>query len=223
MGWGNRSGHRERASKGNGRLTSETLSEPGPVTADDLAALLAADPGETERFVRRHTGWMFAVAARILGDGGLAEDAVQNAYSNIFKSLATFQGQASLKTWMHRIVINEALMLARRQKRYRIESLEQLLPEFDRSGCRIEPAWTTIETPETLLRQTETLNTVRRHVDQLPDNYRIVLLLRDIEELSTADVANLLDLSEATVKIRLHRARAALKKLLQPLIGSGVL
>lgn len=187
--------------------------------ADDLLEQLRrADRTEVGRFVRHHGAWMLAVSLRILKDEGHAEDAVQNAFACIFRKLETFEGGSSLKTWMHRIQINEALMLLRKQKRRKEEPIDDLLPEFDAGDCRAMDEWTSEQSPEALMQVAQFQETVAELIDQLPDNYRIVLLLRDIEELSTAEVAQMLELSEANVKVRLHRARSALKKLLEPLI-----
>ncbi|MGI9350953.1 MAG: sigma-70 family RNA polymerase sigma factor [Rhizobiaceae bacterium] len=183
-----------------------------------LTNLKDGNASHTQNFVREHIGWMLAVAFRILKDTELSEDAVQNAFVNIFKSLEKFEGRSQLKTWMHRIVVNESLMLLRKRKRLHEISIEEHLPEFDERGCRIEDPWTKIETPEALLQQSQVKEKISELIDALPDIYRIVLTLRDIEEMSTMEVAELLDMSETNVKVRLHRARAALKKLLEPLM-----
>jgi len=183
-----------------------------------LDALRTGDAAAIEAFVRQNTPWMLRLANRILRDQGLAEDAVQAAFASIFRALGRFEGRSSLKTWMHRIVANQALMQLRKDRRLQEMSIDALLPEFDISGCRIEDDWQTVETPEALLEKAQTKGTVLALIDTLPDAYRIVLVLRDIEELSTAEVAEMLELTEANVKVRLHRARAALKKLLEPLI-----
>jgi len=154
----------------------------------------------------------------MLRDQGLAEDTVQAAFASIFRTLGKFEGRSSLKTWMHRIVANQALMQLRKARRLQETSIDALLPEFDASGCRVEEAWRIVETPEALLAKSQTKGAVLALIDTLPDTYRIVLVLRDIEELSTAEVAEMLELTEANVKVRLHRARAALKKLLEPLL-----
>ncbi len=192
-------------------------AEPG--SDDDIVIdLKSGRAATTERFVRDHIGWMLAVANRILRDAHHAEDAVQNAFAKIFDNLSSFDGRAALKTWMHRIVVNESLMLLRKAGRMETVPIEDLLPVFDANGCRIEDRWMTVETPESLMLQSDTRALVTAKIDQLPDNYRIILLLRDIEELTTAEVAALLGISEANVKVRLHRARAALKRLLEPLL-----
>ncbi|WP_419910189.1 sigma-70 family RNA polymerase sigma factor [Hoeflea sp.] len=189
-----------------------------PDDAEAIAAIANADPAATERFVRSHAGWMLAVATRIVRDAHHAEDAVQNAFAKVFDNIGSFDGRSALKTWIHRIVVNESLMLLRKDKRSQTVAIDELQPVFDNSGCRIEDRWTTMETPESLLVQSDIRAQVNGKIDLLPDNYRIILVLRDIEEMTTQEVAQLLDISEANVKVRLHRARAALKQLLEPMI-----
>lgn len=184
----------------------------------ELRAVRANDRAATERFVRAHAGWMLAVAQRIVKDMGHAEDVVQNAFASIFKNLDKFEGRSSVKTWIHRITVNEALMVLRNQRRATTNDVDHLMPVFDENRCRIEDDWGNPETPQAQMEKAQTRALVSERIDQLPDKFRIVLVLRDIEELSTSQVAEMLDLSEANVKIRLHRARAALKKLLEPLI-----
>ncbi len=176
-----------------------------------------------EEIVRCNTAWMVAVAQRILKDRALSEDAVQVAFSKIYRSLDGFEGRSSLRTWMHRFVVNEALMLLRKQKRVNEQPLDPLLPEFDRNGCRVDDPFALSGTSEDHLHSRQVRDIMKEKIDELPDQYRIVLVLRDIEEMSTIEVAEALGLSEANVKVRLHRARAALKKLLEPMMRGGAL
>ncbi len=200
----------------------EQITKP-PAGASALEALRAGERGATEAFVRQHAGWMLALAHRMLRDSAAADDAVQNAFASIFKNLQSFEERSSLKTWMHRIVVNEVLMLMRKTRRLREEPLDELLPVFDDNGCRIESDWATFQTPEAVMQESQTAAKVTELINTLPENYRIVLMLRDIEELSTGEVAEMLNMSQANVKVRLHRARAALKKLLEPLMGGHAL
>jgi RNA polymerase sigma-70 factor (ECF subfamily) len=181
--------------------------------------LIGKDRATTERFVRCNLGWMLAVAKRIVVDTAIAEDVVQEAFSSVFENLDSFRGDSSLKTWIHRIVVNQALMALRKQRRRNEQPIDQLLPQFDDNGCRIDdPAMLSqsAETPEALLMSNDRKQQVLSSILLLPESYRIVLMLRDIEELSTSEVADATGLTEANVKVRLHRARAALKKLLSP-------
>ena len=176
-----------------------------------------------EKLVRENIGWMLSLANGLLRDAAKAEDVVQSAFANIHKGLETFENRASIKTWMHRIVVNEALMALRKSNRLKEQPLDELTPEFDANGCRVLSEVVTWNTPETELTSQQTLAIVRHEINSLPEAYRLVLLLRDIEGIPTTDVAEVLDLSTANVRVRLHRARAALKKRLEPLILRGAL
>ena len=199
------------------RSHGKSRSDP-KLDRDIISDLKRGDGPSTDTFVRENIGWMLASARRILRDRFLAEDCVQASFINIFKSLDGFKGRSSLRTWMHRIVVNQALMSLRARNRLQEKSIDDLLPAFDANNCRLEDPWTTQETPESLLVQSQTAESVLSLIDGMPDIYRIVLLLRDIEELSTTEVAEILELSESNVKVRLHRARSGLKKLLEPLL-----
>ncbi|MEP5759016.1 MAG: sigma-70 family RNA polymerase sigma factor [Litoreibacter sp.] len=194
------------------RVTASDDTEGSILTKDENELIIEQLP----QFVREHSDWMLAVAYRILLDRSLAEDVVQTAFSKIFAKLDTFEGRSKLRTWMHRIVTNEALMMLRKIKRRNEQSIDELLPVFDGGGCRVEFEQGDSSTPENLLSRRETHDQIRHAIMSLPEKYRIVLCLRDIEGLSTIEVGNALELSEANVKVRLHRARAALKKLLEP-------
>ncbi len=182
----------------------------------------ASDRARTQVFVRTHIGWMLQLARRYLRETALAEDAVQNAFTKVFAKADQFEGKSGIRGWMRRIVVNEALMLLRKRKASGDDAaIDLLLPRFDRNDCRIEEPWSTLPTPEQLLVNKQSRQLVLDAIDNLPASYRAVLLLRDIEERSTAEVADLLEISEANVKIRLHRARAALKSLLEPVMRKG--
>lgn len=193
-------------------------------TDDDalLPALRAGDAEAAEILVRTHAPWMLSVARRILRDGGLAEDSVQEAFIQAFRGLAGFEGRSSLRSWLHRILVNQALSKLRSRKRRREEPIDELLPDFDATSCRVEAARPAPAAPDEILAQKDRRALVREMIERLPESYRIVLQLRDIEELSTEEVAAALELTTANVKVRLHRARAALKKLLEPLLAGDL-
>ena len=108
--------------------------------------------------------------------------------------------------------------LSAQLKRLEEQPIDDLLPEYDRTACRIEPPGRGLESPEDIVAQGRMRDLIRRKIGELPESYRIVLMLRDIEEIETAEVAKMLEISESNVKVRLHRARSALKKLLEPLL-----
>lgn len=182
----------------------------------------AAGQLDAEALVRDHIGWMLTLAENILRDRGLAEDAVQNAFVAVFRGLDRFEKRSSLKTWLHRITVNAALDRLRHAGRLAEQSIDDLLPDFDQYDCRIEPPWSDMVSPQEVAESADLQRLVQQKIDDLPDAYRIVLQLRDVEEYDTGEVAEMLNLSPANVKVRLHRARAALKKLLEPVLRGEV-
>jgi RNA polymerase sigma-70 factor (ECF subfamily) len=186
-----------------------------------LARLRAGDGKAFEVLVRGHGGRMLTVARRLLRNEEDARDAVQNALLSAFRNVGRFEGQAQLGTWLHRIVVNAALMKLRGQRRRPEASIEELLPRFRGDGHHEGPVleWSRRGDDEVARRERRAL--VRRSIDRLPDSFRVVLLLRDIEELDTGETARLLGISETAVKVRLHRARQALRTLLDPHFRRG--
>ena len=184
----------------------------------------AAQDKETqaELLVRDNIAWMLALSERMLRDRGLAEDAVQEAFIAAFRGLDNFERRSTLKTWLHRITVNASLTKLRQLKRLAEKPIDEYLPEFDRHDCRIEAPWTNLTPLQEVLENDDLCATVRKAIDALPESYRIVLQLRDIEGYDTNEVAELLEISGANVKVRLHRARAAIKKLLEPVLRGEV-
>ena len=191
----------------------------------DEAALLtrmrAGDDGAFETCVRTYCSRLLVVARRILRNEDDANDAVQDAFLSAFKGISQFKGQAQLGTWLHRIVVNAALGRLRSLQRHPEKSIEDLLPHFGEGEHQLDPPVPWRVTPETILQGEETRTLVQRCIGQLPETYRIVLLLRDIEGLATEETAQVLDTSTAVVKTRLHRARQALRTLLDPYFREG--
>jgi RNA polymerase sigma-70 factor (ECF subfamily) len=189
------------------------------------AALLArVQAGEDDAFeacVRTYCGQMLRVARRILRNEEDANDAVQDAFLSAFKGITQFKGQSRLGTWLHRIVVNAALGRLRNLQRHPEKSIEDLLPHFGEGEHQIDPPVPWQATPATTVQSQETRELVQRCINQLPETYRIVLLLRDIEGLATEETARILQTSTAVVKTRLHRARQALRSLLDPHFRRG--
>lgn len=192
-------------------------SEPPSPGGDGalVARLRAGDDHAFELLVRRYGGRMLATARRFVGAEDDARDVVQEAFLAAFRAIDGFAGNAQLSTWLHRIVVNTALMKLRSRRRRREESIDELLPRFDDEGHWIEPRSQPEASIETALERRETREMVRRAIDRLPVNYRSVLVLRDIEERDTDEAAVLLGLTPNAVKVRLHRARQALRTLLE--------
>ncbi len=185
-----------------------------------LATNSRMDPADidTEQLVRENISWMLALAERLMGERSAAEDVVQDAFMVAFRGLAKFEGRSTLRTWLHRITVNTSLDHLRRIKRRAEQTIDPLLPEFDRHECRVEAPWSSLLPLSAVLENEELRMQVNTAVATLPESYRTVFLLRDVEGYDTDEVATLVGISQANVKVRLHRARAALKKLLEPIL-----
>lgn len=156
---------------------------------------------------------MLAVATRYLSKKEDAEDAVQEAFVSVVRSIDGFSRASGLDTWLHRIVVNCALMSLRRRRRKPLTSIEDtVLDEVS------ESPWRRWEAPPAheILARSELKTTIREEIALLPEPQRTVLLLRDVEGLELKEIAGLLELGVSTVKIRLHRARQALQARLGP-------
>lgn len=180
-----------------------------------LAALRRGDERAYEDLIRSFGPRLLATTRRLLSNEDDATDAVQETFLSAYRALDKFDGKARIYTWLHRIATNAALMKLRRRSRKPESSIEEMLPAFDDTGHFVEPPrpWSgPVESAE----RGETRSLVRDAIERLPDNYRTVLVLRDIEELDTSEVADILEITTNAVKVRLHRARLALRQLLDP-------
>ena len=166
--------------------------------------------GETSLFeilMRRHNQRVYRVARAVIKDEADAEDVMQQAYINAFTHLNQFQDRAQFSTWLTRITVHEAL--ARRRKRKPEEMSEDVM----------ETLTSTQPDPERQAYAAELRGVLEAAVDSLPDTYRVVFMLRDIEGLSTSETAAGLELGEEAVKTRLHRARALVRRAIADRIG----
>jgi RNA polymerase sigma-70 factor (ECF subfamily) len=189
-----------------------------PTEQSLLEGLRAGDEASYELLVRTWSGPMLAVARRIVGDEQDALDCVQDAFLQVFRNVAGFEGRSSLGTWLHRIVANAALSKLRKRNRTPTELSAELLATFDSTGHRIGRQERCSSSAEELIDRAETREFVQRQIALLPDQYRVVLVLRDIEGFDTAEAAEMMGITETLLKVRLHRARTALKKLIEPLL-----
>src|SRR5712692_1058907 len=192
------------------------------VIADEpqlVARLRAGEESAFEQLVRSTSGRLLAAARRLLRNEEDACDAVQNAFVRAFQSLSRFRQESSISTWLHRIVINEALMRLRSRAKSDEPSIDDLLPAFKEDGHQTRDTVDWSETADKALERAETAELVRRKIDELPEIYRTVLLMHDIEEMSHAEIAESLGVSINVSKVRLHRARQALRTLLEREFG----
>jgi len=188
-----------------------------------ITRLRAGEDRAFDELVESAGGRMLAVARRMMGREEDAHDAVQDAFLSAFKALDKFDGRSQLTTWLHRITVNACLMKLRSQRRRPEKSMDELLPQFLEDGHQKTDSrpWKPVD--ESGIEELEMRELVRAKIAELPEPYRVVLMLRDIEELDTEATAQLLGMSTAAVKTRLHRARQALRTLLDPCFAEGAL
>ena len=184
-----------------------------------VARLRAGEESAFEQLVRSTSGKLLAAARRLLRNEEYARDAVQSAFIRAFQSLSRFREESRLSTWLHRILINEALMKLRSRARGEEESIDPLLPTFVPDGHQTRDTVDWSESADKALERAETRALINRAIDQLPESYRTVLVMRDLEEMNTAEVAEMLGVSANVIKVRLHRARQALRTLLEHEFG----
>jgi RNA polymerase sigma-70 factor (ECF subfamily) len=190
--------------------------------AATIAALKRRHAPSCGKVVVDYTPMLLRTARRILKSEAEAEDAVQEGFIKAFECLDSLDEPERFGPWLKRIVVNQAISRYRRRTRSKEWAIDDLLPRFDEEQVRIDwPDETAIDAEASLCRK-DVRDAVRAAVDRLPENHRVVIVLRDIEELSTAEAADILGVEENTLKVRLHRARSALRTLLEPVWREAV-
>jgi RNA polymerase sigma-70 factor (ECF subfamily) len=179
-----------------------------------IAAILAGATHLYHELIRPHERSVYLMALSFMKNEADAEDVAQEAFIKAYRSLASFRGESKFSTWLISITLNEARSRLRRQSIVRMESLDEL-PDGDKS---ISPAllrdWR--EIPSQTVEREEVRKLLQEAVEALPDIYRQVFLLRDVEGLNSNETAETLNISVPSVKVRLHRARMMLQKRLAP-------
>jgi RNA polymerase sigma-70 factor (ECF subfamily) len=170
-----------------------------------VARVLSGETALFEILMRRYNQRLYRISRTILRDDGEAEDVMQDAYVRAYEHLNQFAGKAAFSTWLTRIAIHEAL--ARKRRRGRMEELDAL-PNGDVMSILKSSA----PTPESGAAQTEMRRILEEAIDRLPETYRTVVVLREVEEMSVAETADSLGVTDAVVKTRLHRAHSMLRK-----------
>lgn len=191
------------------------LPASSPEDAVLVARLKAGDEDAYEQLVRANGSRLLAVARRILRDEDAAADAVQEAFVNAFRAMPRFGGDAQLSTWLHRIVVNTCLMRVRRRMRKPEQSLDTLLPAFADDGHHAERVASWAEAADRRLEREDVKRLVWEGLAQLPEPYRALIVMRDIEGLSTREAADSLGVNDNALKLRLHRARQALAVIIR--------
>ena len=180
-------------------------------TADLARRVQGGDRNAFAALMRRFNRRLFRTARAILKDDAAAEDALQDAYVAIFQHIDAFRGDADLSTWLTRVVVNQALQALRKTKRQGVVvSLDSLYDEPHATGPTMEN--TAPDAPERAAMRAEIRRLVERKIDDLPDAFRIVFVLREVEEMTIEEVARCLGIPETTVRTRLFRAKARLRE-----------
>jgi len=193
----------------------------------DVEALRRGDEHEFAALIRRYHGSMLRLAMAYVRDSALAEDVVQESWLTCLRQLNSFEGRSSLKTWLFGIVINVARSRRRNEARllpfaalWRRGDDDRPRPTVDRSRFGADDAWKVRPAsweniPESKILGRETLDHVKAAIEGLPARHREVIVLRDVVGLESEEVSSLLGISAANERVRLHRARAAVRKALE--------
>lgn len=202
-------------------LRNPTLTAGSEQQYEDESALLECLRRGVDRcyeiFVTRFGSIVLSTAKRYLRSDAEAADCFQDTFLAAFDSLDNFAERSSLGGWLRGIAIKKSLMRIRANQRRKEDSIDHLLPKFDDAGSRIEsPLAPRQRDVVDMLDEAQLQALVREKIDGLPDEYRTTLLLRDIDGHSTQETADILGIRANAVKTRLHRARAALRTLLEP-------
>jgi len=194
---------------------TEVATSQEPLSDEEVVTrVLAGETGMFEIIMRRHNQLLYRVARAILRNDGEAEDVMQDAYVRAYEHLGQFAAKAKFSTWLTRIAVHEALSRQRRGNRY-----QELEPMSEREGDPMDRFASMAPNPEQQTSNTEVRRLLEDAVEKLPDAYRTVFMLREVEEMSTTDAAEALEITEENVKVRLHRARALLRKSLYARAG----
>ena len=174
--------------------------------------------GETEQFeflVKRYASKVYGLAMRLTRNPSDSEDAVQEAFLLVYTKLDGFRGESAFGTWLYKVALSSIYMKLRQRKHAAEENIDDYLPKFDEHGMMQGMVRKFGDNPEgeTIRQQSEAA--VREAIEKLPAEYRIVLVARDIDDLSSEETAEALGLTVAAVKSRLHRARLFLRKHLE--------
>ena len=193
----------------------ETCNRSDLPETHDIQAVKAKDPKALDHLVRTESGRVYRCIGRMIRDTDEIQNLTQETFLQAIQNIESFRGESKISTWLCSIAINLARAHLRKSKRYDVleeSEIEQLLPTFGffGQGQQVYTDWD----PERYTERSERIEMVHSALDQLPSDYRAVIALRDLEELSTKEVGEILEISEGAVRVRLHRARQALRVLI---------
>ncbi|ACI58115.1 RNA polymerase, sigma-24 subunit, ECF subfamily (plasmid) [Rhizobium leguminosarum bv. trifolii WSM2304] len=183
--------------------------------ADLVPLAKMGDEPAIRAIVKRHNQRLFRTARAVIRNDAEAEDVVQAAYIKAFTNLATFRGEAELSTWLTRITLNEAL--GRMRTRKNTTGLDEIDMQATSAGGEVVqfPSSLSATDPETELSRSQARQLLEQAVDELPDDFRAIFVLRDVEGMSTDEAASYLGIRPETAKTRLHRARKMMRQSIE--------
>lgn len=183
-----------------------------------LESARSGDFASFEKLVTASEGRVYNHLVRLVGNPEDARDLLQETYLSAYRNLGTFKGDSAFSTWVYRIATNHALMRLRKKQPQEVAFDDLPIPTHEELRSRNISDWA-IDPREAILRK-ELREKLQRAIDELPSLYRAVVVMRDVEELSTEETAAALGITEGAVKTRLHRARIFLREALAPYLGS---
>jgi RNA polymerase sigma-70 factor (ECF subfamily) len=213
-----------------GSLRTPAAASGSLADEEVVSRVLAGDAALFEVLMRRYNQRLYRTARAIVRDDAEAEDVMQETYVRAYAALGQFEGRAQWSTWLTRIAVNESLARVRRRGRFvSREAVGEEGPQDGQAGRETESSLMNDERqaslrrtgPEAMASARELGAFLERAIDELPDTYRTVFMLREVQELSTAETAACLDVTEELVKVRLHRARNELRRLLDERLGAA--
>lgn len=183
--------------------------------------ILAGDDVAFEALVARYQQRVYRLARRMSRSDSDAEEVLQETFLQVYRKVKTFRGDSKLSTWLYRVATNAALMHRRQRDRHPTDSLEAYLPRYDESGrhARLDADHSVAARADELIDRQRLAGHAREAVDRLPEIYRMAFVLRDLEEMSSGEVADVLGVDPTVVRQRVHRARLMLRGYLSHLVG----
>lgn len=196
--------------------TSRTLTKhPTDGHQPELSRRLREqDESAYEELLNLYSNKVFRLAISLVKHKEDAEDVTQDVFLTVCSRISDLKENKALSSWIYRITVNASLMKIRKSGRSEQVSFEENLPRFDQNGMHVKPVKDWSENPEEKASSKEVMDFIRENLKELPESYKVVFLLRDLEELSNNEVAEVLDISLTAVKSRLHRARLFMRERL---------
>jgi RNA polymerase sigma-70 factor (ECF subfamily) len=190
--------------------TNRDQPAPSPEETQDAAS----GPPSPEKIFEEYAPRVYHLARRMLGNAADAEDVTQDVFLQLVRRLSTFRGESTFSTWLYRVTVNAALTYRRKRALREMGPLPEPLDDFGEDGKHRTPVRRWVKGPEQQLLDNETHQLIEAAIAQLPESYRDVYVLADVEELPSAEIAGMLGISVSAVKSRLHRARLLMRKSL---------